>query len=329
MKLTLALPTRPCPEWRLARQVGAEGVVFGLLNHYNEDPTVVTYDGIGNLIRQLREHDLELSVIEGDPVPLEQTRLGLPGRDAEIARYLDVIKVLGDHGISVMCPNFMAGVNWTRTDTALPLRGGALSTAFRVTDLPARTIDLGGVTLTEEKLWDNLYYYMDRVLPVAEANGVRLALHPDDPPMSPVHNVPRILTSPAAYDRLLEAFPSDSNGICFCQGNFALMPGDLYQTAERFAASNRIFFVHYRDVQGTARDFSETFHDDGPTDMARMMQIYERQLPPDVAIRPDHVPTLEGDDNTNYGYTMRGRLFAAGYIRGLMHGLQHGGNPKN
>lgn len=323
MKLTLALPTRPCADWRLARQVGAEGAVFGLLEHFKEDPTVVTYSGIGTLIKQLREHDLELSVIEGDPVPLEQTRLGLPGRDAEIARYLDVIKVLGDHGIGVMCPNFMAGVNWTRTDTALRLRGGALTTAFRAADLPKRTIDLQGVALTEEKLWDNLYYYMDRVLPVAEANDIKLALHPDDPPMSPLYNVPRILTSPEAYDRLFDAYPSESNGMCFCQGNFALMPGDLYQTAERFAAAGKIHFVHYRDVRGTAEDFSETFHDDGPTDMARMMRIYVDQLPENAAIRPDHVPTLDGDDNTNFGYTMRGRLFAAGYIRGLMHGLHH------
>ena len=320
MKLTLVLPSTPSPDWRLARQVGAEGAVFGLYEHYLRDPDVVSYAGLKKLIGQLKEADLELSVVEGDPVPLSQTRLGLPGRDRELDRYLDVIKVLGDLGVRVMCPNFMAGINWMRTETALPIRGGALTTAFRQSDLIPQVVDTGGVTLTEDLLWDNLYYYMDRVLPVAEASGVKLAMHPDDPPISPVHNVPRILTSPQAFQRLFDAYPSDNNGMCFCQANFKLMGGDIYEMAEQFGAMGKVYFVHFRDVVGTAHDFHETFHDDGPTDMARMMKIYMKHAP-DVPLRPDHVPTLEGDDNAKYGYTMRGRLFAMGYIKGLVDGI--------
>ncbi|HUF10977.1 MAG TPA: mannonate dehydratase [Rhodothermales bacterium] len=321
MKMCCVLQSSPSSDWKLARQVGVEGAVFGLIGHYLKDPSIVSYRGIKGLMDQLADVGLDLTVIEGDPVPLEQTRRGLPGRDKEIDLYLDVIKVLGDLGIRVMCPNFMAGINWVRTEVALPIRGGALTTAFRASDLAPQTVDLGGAELTEEKLWDNLYFYYDRVLPVAEGSGVKLGMHPDDPPISPVHNVPRILTSPDAYRRLFAAFPSDSNGMTFCQANFMLMGGDIYDLAEEFGRMGKIFFVHFRDVKGTARDFEETFHDDGPTDMARMMEIYLKYCP-DAPIRPDHVPTLEGDDNVNYGYTMRGRLFAIGYIKGLIDGLK-------
>lgn len=321
MKLTLALPATPCPEWQLARQVGAEGAVVGLLDQYHIDPSIVTYAGLKNLIDELKKRDLDLVVVEGDPVPLEQTRLGLPGRDKELDQYTDVIKALGDLGIGIMCPNFMAGINWLRTDVAVPIRGGALTTRFRQSDLPERTIDLGGVALTEEMLWDNIYYYMDRVLPVAEAAGIKLALHPDDPPLSPVYNVPRILTSPDAYRRLFDAFPSESNGMCFCQANFKLMGGDLYAMAESFLADGKVHFVHFRDVEGDKTDFTETFHDNGPTDMARMVSLYERYVG-HAPIRPDHVPTLAGDDNSKFGYTMRGRLFAMGYLKGLIDGTK-------
>ncbi|MGA7306614.1 MAG: mannonate dehydratase [Rhodothermales bacterium] len=316
----MALSTSAPSDWKAARQVGAEGAVCGIVGDYLKDPSAVSYRGIKGLMDRLAETGLELTVIEGDPVPLEQTRRGLPGRDQEIDRYLDVIKVLGDLGITVMCPNFMAGINWVRTTVDLPIRGGALTTTFRLKDLTPTTIDLGGAHLTEEKLWDNIYYYYDRVLPVAEASGVKLGMHPDDPPMSPIHNVPRILTSYDAYRRLFKAFPSESNGMTFCQANFSLMEGNLYEAAEEFGKMGKIFFVHFRDVKGTADDFEETFHDDGPTDMARMMEIYHKYCP-DVPIRPDHVPTLEGDANDNYGYTMRGKLYAMGYIKGLIDGI--------
>ncbi len=319
MKLTLALPPTPCPDWRMARQVGAEGAVCGLVDYYNKDPSIVTYSGLKKLIDQLAEVDLELTVVEGDPIPLRACRLGLPERDRVIDTYLDVVRVLGDLGVAVMCPNWMAGINWLRTSVDAKIRGGALTTGFRLADMEPRQIDLGGVNLTEESLWDNLYYFLDRVLPVAETSGVRLGFHPDDPPISRVHNVPRILTSYEAYDRLFEAYPSDNLGMTFCQANFKLMDGDLYKRAESFGKAGKIHFVHFRDVRGSKYDFEETFHDDGPTDMARMIGIYMNHAT-GVPIRPDHVPTLEGDDNTKFGYTMRGRLYAMGYLKGLMDG---------
>ena len=321
MKLSVALPATPCPDWRMARQVGAEGAVFGLLDQYQKDPSVVTYAGLKKLMSQLAEEDLELTVIEGDPIPLRACRLGLPDRDRIIDTYNDIVRTLGDLGVTVMCPNWMAGINWIRTSVDTPIRGGALTTGFRRDDMPPREIDLDGVNLTEEGLWDNLYYFLDRVLPVAEASGVKLGFHPDDPPITPVYNVPRILTSYESYDRLFEAYPSDSLGMTFCQANFSLMDGDLYEKAESFGKAGKIHFVHFRDVKGDKYDFEETFHDDGPTDMARIIGIYLKHAP-GVPIRPDHVPTLEGDDNSKYGYTMRGRLYAMGYLKGLIDGAK-------
>jgi mannonate dehydratase len=169
----------------------------------------------------------------------------------------------------------------------------------------------------EERLWENLCYFLERALPAAEAAGVKLALHPDDPPLSPVRGIGRIITSPAAYDRIFEMFPSPFNGLALCQGNFGLMEGNLCETIRHFGSQRRIFFVHFRDVRGTPERFVETFHDEGPTDMAAAMRAY-REVGFDGLMRPDHGPTMEGESNERPGYAMMGRIFAVGYIKGLM-----------
>jgi mannonate dehydratase len=110
-------------------------------------------------------------------------------------------------------------------------------------------------------------------MPVAEAAGVKLALHPDDPPMSPVRGLARILRDVAAFDRVLEMAPSSSNGITLCQGNFAAMPGVSIPDAIRhFGRRNKIFFAHFRDIRGSVPLFEETFHDEGKTDMFEAMK---------------------------------------------------------
>ena len=155
---------------------------------------------------------------------------------------------------------------------------------------------------------------------IAEKAGVKLAMHPDDPPLSPVRGVPRIIRSLEAYDRLLELVPSSANGIALCQGNFTLMTDDLPQAIRRYGGMGKIFFVHFRDVRGTVENYQETFHDDGKTDMAECMRAY-RDIGYDGVCRPDHVPTMTGDSNDRPGYSSIGRLFAIGYLRGLMHAI--------
>jgi mannonate dehydratase len=170
--------------------------------------------------------------------------------------------------------------------------------------------------VTEEQLWENLEYFLKKIVPVAEKWNVQLAMHPDDPPLSPIRGVGRIMRSVENFQRLLDLVPSPVNGVTLCQGNFRLMTDDLPATIRRFGKQNKIFFVHLRDVRGTPEKFVETFHDDGTTDLLACLRVY-REIGFEGVLRPDHVPTMEGEDNRNPGYESMGRLFAIGYIKGL------------
>ena len=127
-----------------------------------------------------------------------------------------------------------------------------------------------------------------------------------------MHNV-------AGFLELIRRYDSPSNGICFCLGTFVAMGCDIVETIHRLGTS--IKYVHFRDVQGTAESFSETFHDNGPTDMVAAMKAL-RAVGFSGPLRPDHVPQLVGEDDGEPGYTMLGRLFAYGYIRGLMQATE-------
>jgi mannonate dehydratase len=157
------------------------------------------------------------------------------------------------------------------------------------------------------------------VLPTAEACGVTLVMHPDDPPLPEFLGRARIMNSVESFERLVRLVPSPANAICFCQGTFAEMGEDIPAAIRRLGPHIR--YVHFRDVRGTRERFVETFHDNGPTDMAAAMRAY-REIGFDGPMRPDHVPQLAGEEDGPPGYTMLGRLFAFGYMRGLMHGTE-------
>jgi mannonate dehydratase len=170
--------------------------------------------------------------------------------------------------------------------------------------------------ITDEQMWDNLKYFLERVVPVAEKANVKLAMHPDDPPLSPIRGISRIMSSIENYQRLIDLVPSPVNGIALCQGNFTLMTDDLPSVIRHFGNQKKIFFVHFRDVRGTPEKFEETFHDNGQTNMLECIKAY-KDIGYDGVCRPDHVPTMEGDSNDNPMYSSIGRLFAIGYIKGL------------
>jgi mannonate dehydratase len=152
-----------------------------------------------------------------------------------------------------------------------------------------------------------------------------MALHPDDPPLSPLRGVARICTSARNYRRIMDIVPSPYNGVTFCQGNFKLMGDeDVYAVAKEFTRKKKIFFVHWRDVEGNKTHFHETFHDNGPTDMAKLLEIYSKNGF-DGPIRPDHAPALASDnvgERGSSGYTMGAKVLAFGYMRGLMEGMK-------
>ncbi len=297
---------------KLASQVGVTDIVFRYLG-----TEVCAYV---EMKERLESFGLRLAAIEGY-LPIENIILGNKKRDDEIEEMKQLIANLASVGIPIICYNFMAGTDWVRTDLAVPERGGALVTAFNIDDVN-KAMSLEGSShqleydpISADRLWDNLQYFLDRIIPVAEKAGIALAMHPDDPPLDSFLGRDRIMKNVDDFERLVGTHASPSNAICFCQGTFAEMGADIPATIRRLG--KHIRYVHFRDIEGTRERFRETFHDTGPTDMYAAIRAY-RDIGFNGPIRPDHVPQLVGEDDGEPGYTMLGRLFAYGYMKGLI-----------
>ncbi len=319
IKLALMLPVDEPQRWKLARQIGVNHAIVPVSRVLTKITRDKYLDALAKIKADYETAGLTIAGVESHPVAAEKIKLGLPGRDHQIADYCAAIRALGKVGIAMVCYNFMAGLGWYRTKVDIPERGGALTSEF-----DNRIAKRQGLTrwgkIPEEKIWDNLSYFLKRVIPVAEQAGVKMALHPDDPPISPLRGIGRILISAAAYRRVLEIVPSPVNGITFCQANFKAMGEDIQAVGREFCQQGKVFFVHFRDIRGRGQRFRETFHDNGPTDMPRMLQIYH-ESGFDGPIRPDHAPTLVGESNESPGYAMRGKILAVGYMKGVMQAL--------
>lgn len=261
---------------------------------------------------------LKMSVIEGY-LPMELAVRGAEGRDEQIGRIQTLIRSMAAEGVETLCYNFMHKLDWTRTSHGVKVRGGALVTEFDLSAMPEEPVSLPE-KYEVEQWWENLEYFLRRVLPVAEEVGVKLAIHPDDPPgMATLHGYPRIMGKTENFERLVNLVPSPANGIAFCQGCFSEMGVDVPATIRRLG--KHIFYVHFRDVVGCSPKFNETFHDCGQTNMPEAMRAY-RDIGFTGVMRPDHVPLLHGETGENSGYSMQGRLFAVGFMRGLIQAVQ-------
>jgi mannonate dehydratase len=176
--------------------------------------------------------------------------------------------------------------------------------------------------IPREKMWDNLERFVRAVVPAAEAAGVRMAMHPDDPPLSPICGLERIMDRVASFDRLLEISPSPANALTFCVGCFAEMGADITGLIERYR--DRIPYVHVRDIAGTTEDFVETFPDEGNTNLVGVFRKL-RDIGFDGYLRSDHSPLLATDESdAPEGYGMEGHIFGIGYLRGLDHASRTG-----
>jgi mannonate dehydratase len=306
----------PSPVWKLARQAGVDLAVGGLpFDEVSGGEAPWDYLPLKRMKERYEAAGFELRVIEARP-PLNRVKRGLPGRDEEIATVVTLLENMGRLGVPVWCYEWMTDFNWVRTNMSTPSRGGSMVTSFDLRDVPADIT--AGAPISEEELWANLEYFLRKVVPVAEKAGVRLSMHPDDPPLSPIRGIARIMRSIENFERLIELVPSPMNTITLCQGNFTLMTDDLPAAIRRFGT--KISFVHFRDVRGVPEKFEETWHDAGKTDMLACMRAY-RDIGFSGVLRPDHVPTVEGDSNENAGYSAFGRLYAIGYIRGLQQAV--------
>jgi mannonate dehydratase len=335
--LSEQLSARPEALWELVKQCGVSDTV-SLLQGAEQEQRMFASVGDGKLIAGLHNkiipwslegitrdkavfasHGIDMIGIE-DTAPMDLIRLGLPGRDEQIANVIEQIEAMGKLGIKTLCYNWMAVSSWARTRTDVLSRGGALVTAFKLSD----TKDMSRIAepgqYSQEQLWDALKYFLDAVIPIAEVANVRLGMHPDDPPLHEMRGMPRIMNSIENYRKLLDLYPSPSNGITLCQGNFALMSDDLPTVIREFGARDAIVFVHFRDVIGDVTNFEETFHDAGQNDLPACIAAY-KDINFNGPMRPDHVPTMYGESNQKPAYETLGRLFALGYIRGLIHAV--------
>lgn len=324
MIITLLLPPKIDErKWSLAKQVGVNYCITKAIPELSGRGAPYDFHVLKAIRDDFADAGLTLYGLEGDQFDMSPIKLGLANRDEKIDQYCRMLRNMGRLGIHLLCYNWMAVVGWYRSRTNIPERGNALTCEFDVKSIE-RDLVPEKDRVSESQLWDNLFYFLDAVLPVAESAGVKMALHPDDPPLSPLKGVGRILTSPESFEKVLSRFSSKNNGITFCQATFKTMGVDLKQISKDWFRRNKIFFIHLRDIIGDRYKFRETFIDNGDTEMAEMLKhyhLYGYEGP----LRSDHAPAMYGEYQGDFsggisvGYDMIGHVFATGYIRGICH----------
>lgn len=313
MILTDYFRSTPDATWDFALQ---SGVRHGVIRLPEEDSFDLT-DGTHweQVYKRFTDYGITPLVIEPMPNSIhDHIKAGDALRDESIEKVLKMFPIMRGLNIDTICFNWMAHIGWLRTRSDIPERGGAKVTGFNMADFqPA------GAKITADSLWDNYTYFIKAVIPEAEKYGIKLALHPDDPPVPRLGDVERIMISRENIRKAVCGIvDSKSLGVTMCQANFYIMGEDLEDTIREFA--ERIYLVHFRNTTGTPGDprmFRETFHDNGDIDMAKLMRCYIKNGV-NVPIRVDHVPTMAGEVSTVPGYDAMGRLFAIGYLKGIL-----------
>ena len=300
--------------WKIGQQLGVKHGVVRLPDEIEFDPTDRTH--WLPIYERFMEYGIKPIIIEPMPNILhDHIKAGDEKRDECIEKVLKMFPVMDELDIRTICFNWMTYVGWTRTKNDIPERGGAFVTGFSTDDYVPSSKGI-----TSEQLWENYAYFLKSVIPEAEKYGIRLALHPDDPPIPKLGDVSRIMISYENIRRAVrDVVESPNLGITFCQATYYLMGEDLYKIIPELA--EKIMFIHFRNVTGDKYHFRETFHDNGVLDMPRLMKLYE-DCGLDVPVRVDHVPTMVGDTMSNPGYDAYGRLYAIGYLKGILETLE-------
>lgn len=327
------------------RQIPAvRGIVGALFDIPVGEPWPL--ERIAALRDEVERHDMSLAVIESIPVH-EDIKLGRPTRDKLIDNYCESVRNMGRAGVPVLCYNFMPVFDWTRTDLARRLDDGSTALAFDEAaltkiDLSRGTADLPGWataytpqalkklleayrSVNEDRLWENFAYFLERVVPVAASSGVRMALHPDDPPWS-IFGLPRIITDGAALQRVTRIIDNSANGITFCAGSLAAEPkNDLVSIIRTLGAKDRINFAHCRNIKRTgAHSFQETAHPSGIGDIDMRAVLGALHDTGFVGpIRSDHGRMIWGEKGQP-GYGLHDRALGAMYLHGLWEGITGG-----
>lgn len=315
MILTDYLKSERDLSWDIAAQCGIKYGVIRLPEDKNFDFTDESH--YARVFKRFSDFGITPIVVEPMPNEIhEHIKRGDDRRDESIEKVIKMLPILQKFGITTICFNFMAYIGWLRTSSDVSERGGARVTGFNAKDF----VPLAGASISEEKLWENYSVFINAVMPYAEKYGIKFALHPDDPPIEKLGGVSRIMTSVENIKKaIFDIYESDYLGITMCQATYYMMGADLKKTITEL--KDKIFFVHFRNARGVKENFRETFHDNGDLDMAYLMKLYEN-LGLSVPIRVDHVPSLKGESAEVAGYAPLGRLFAIGYMKGLLEGVR-------
>lgn len=327
---------------RYIRQIpGVRGVVSAL--HDVRAGEAWKPDRLAQLAESIDAADLDFAVVESVPVH-EDIKLGLPSRDRFADTFAESVQRIGEIGVPVICYNFMPVFDWMRTDLAMPLGDGSTALAFEgnalsTFDLSDGTRDLPGWAaaydanemavlfaaysdVDEEQMWENLAWFLERIVPVAAASGVKLAIHPDDPPWS-IFGLPRIVTGGAALERVVNLVDSPANGVTLCTGSLgADATNDLPAIARNLGGMGRIHFAHCRNVRRTGdRSFHEVPHPSpyGDVDMPGVLRAL-RDTGFDGPMRPDHGRMIWGEVGRP-GYGLYDRALGAAYLYGIWEAL--------
>ncbi|MGM9858436.1 MAG: mannonate dehydratase [Bacilli bacterium] len=297
-----------------------------------------------NRLKELsNEVGLEMEVIESIPVH-EDIKMGKPTRDRYILNYCENIRRVAKAGVKCICYNFMPVFDWLRTDMYHKNEDGSTSLSYSYDDflkvdpnnlhLPGwdesySQNELQGLlkeykSITHDDLFNNLVYFLERIIPVCEECGVNMAIHPDDPPWD-IFGLPRIISNEADLDRMFKAVPSTCNGLTLCTGSFgAGRENDLIHMAEKYTKQGRVHFAHLRNVKWTDDhdSFCEVGHLScaGSLDMARIVETLVNNGF-EGYVRPDHGRNIFGED-AKPGYGLFDRALGCAYINGLFEAYE-------
>ncbi len=337
--------------FQFARQAGATHIVAHLVDYFKGgahhpgdnqptgtergwglagDPEKLWSAGELRALRTAVEAEgLKLEAIENfDPAHWHDVLLDGPKKERQLENIKRMIRNLGEAGIPIMGYNFsLAGVCGRATGPYA--RGAAMSVGMEgpleepmpngmvwnmVYDAHAPA---GFVApITSDELWRRLKHFLSEVLPVAEEANVRLALHPDDPPMPTMRGQPRLVYEPQLYQKVIDLNPSPANALEFCVGTLAEMSeGDVYEAVDTYSRQGRLAYVHLRNVRGKAPFYKETFIDEGDVDVPRILRILRRNHFDGVVI-PDHTPQMSCAAPWHAGMA-----YALGYLGAAWQGL--------
>ena len=309
-------------------------------------------ESLKNLAGEIRNAGLEMEVIESVNIH-EDIKKGLPSRDRYIDNYLKTIENLHQTGVKCLCYNFMPVIDWARSDLAHELIDGSTVMSYRHSEVlkmnpdsmaksmngKSRGFSLPGWEperlsamaadiefyqgITEDRYWENMKYFLDAVIPCAEKNDVKMAIHPDDPPW-PIYGLPKVITDAAHIRKFLSLNDSPYNGLTLCTGSLgSKIDNDLPSIIREFAGRGRVHFAHIRNIKHLSdTDFDESAHlsECGDLDMFEIVKaFYDSGF--DGYIRPDHGRMI-WDEKARPGYGLYDRAIGANYLLGLWEAIE-------